>query len=134
MAKTNLTKEKAAVVYSACSVLGEKDLPIWYTIVRNVQELEPLIKEYDKSKQAIIDKLAEKDKNGKPVIVGGRMIEFGSNKEEAEKLFKELGEEEIEVNIKTIDINKIKDYVLSPNVMKPLLDVVFTGTISDSEE
>ena len=62
------------------------------------------------------------------------MIEFGSNKEEAEKLFKELGEEEIEVNIKTIDINKIKDYVLSPNVMKPLLDVVFTGTISDSEE
>lgn len=134
MSKIKLTKEKAALVYSACTVLGEKDLPIWFTIVRNLQELEEPIKAYDKAKQSIIEKLSSKDKDGKPVLIGGRMIEFGANKVEAERLFEELSLEEIELNLKTAHISKIKDFVLSPNVIKPLIDVVLTGITDDDDK
>ncbi len=134
MAKLNLTKDKAAMIYSACTILGEKDLPIWWTIVRNLQELEEPMKAYDKAKQAIIDKLADKDENGKPVIVGGRMIEFGEKKDEAEKCFKDLADEILELSLKTIDIKKVKDYVLAANVVRPLVGTVFTGSLDEEEE
>lgn len=133
---TELTYKQVVEIYESCSKLAGIELPIWWTLVRNIQELQPEYDKFNKAKQSIIDKFALKDENGnvKTINTGNSVfVDFGSgeNAKLAAEHNEELLKEVVKVNLKTISINKLKGLDLKPADMYFLVGTVLTGEIEE---
>ncbi len=133
---TTLTYKQVVEIYESCTKLAPQELPIWWTLVRNIQELQPEYDKFNKAKQAIIDKYSLKDENNnvKTIQVGtNTFIDFGEgeNAKHAGELNEKLLAETVSVNLKTIDINKLKGLNLKPADMYFLVGTVLTGEFED---
>jgi hypothetical protein len=135
---TSLTYKQVIDIYDACVHLAKNELPIWWTLVRNIQELQVEYDKFNKAKQQIIDKYSIKDKEGKIKLLptsddGVQYVDFGDikNAEIAGNLNNELLNETVLVNLKTVSINKCKGFALKPSDMYNLVGTVLTGELED---
>lgn len=133
---TSLTYKQVIEIYEACVNLAKNELPIWWTLVRNIQELQPEFDKFNKAKQQIIDKYSLKDENGNIKLMkqnGGEYVDFGTGEEakKAGELNEELLNEVVSVKLHTISINKLKGFVLKPAEMFNLVGTVLTGELED---
>lgn len=133
---TTLTYKQVVEIYESCTKLAPQELPIWWTLVRNIQELQPEYDKFNKAKQAIIDKYSLKDENNnvKTIQAGQQtFIDFGDgeNAKNAADLNEKLLAETVEVNLKTININKLKGLNLKPSDMYFLVGTVLTGDMDE---
>jgi len=122
--------ENISNIINGLEMIGKLDIDDYkfnYTIGRNLEKLVPMLKSYNKSFEALINKYTLKDNKGKPVIVnkqvqiddkgkpifGGGEYDYNS-KEDRENYIKkktELQEMENEVDLwklKTSILEKIK--------------------------
>lgn len=121
----NITKTKIELVeiFAAFTVLGQRDLAIWYPISKNMQKLKPIIQDYNDLKDVIVKKFAILDEEGKPKIVNGN-YEFGEKLADATKALEVLNQEEISVELETISKAQIKDDKLPGSLLAILLDII----------
>lgn len=123
-----LSNKQISDVYIGCVTLGKHELSVWEEVDNNIIALESLVEAYEKSKKLIIDKYTVKDDAGKPKLKeGGLYYDFGANEEKAIKLLTTLSEKKIEVDIYQFDKSELKGVKLSPNLLRPLRNVVVLG-------
>jgi hypothetical protein len=112
------------VIDQALKYLSEQNTSAWYQISRNVKKIKPHLTTFQESHQSILDKYASKDNEGNISVSKDGGVDFGKNKTEADKLWKELLNEEINVEFYEFSVEKFGDSKLDPIAIEPLLDVV----------
>lgn len=128
--KLNLTKgpntktlkvKDLLTISQGLAYINSKETKVWHTISKNLDGIAPLVAEVNEKHKVLIDDLADKDEHGNPIRNDQNQIQFGDNMEEANKRWNKELEEEVEINLITINLADVKDYGLDANIMKPLL-------------
>ena len=83
-----------------------------FKLNKNVSELNKVISIYEDSRQKIIEKYCDKDKEGKPIIENGCYI-FKEKNEQFNKDFNDLNDIENEVKIETMTLDELQDIKLN---------------------
>ena len=77
-----------------------------FKLNKNVAELNNVISIYEGSRQKLIEKYCDKDKEGKPIIVNG-CYTFKEKNEEFNKDFNDLNDIENEINIEQLTLDEL---------------------------
>ena len=112
-------------------VILEKELPIKtaYWLARFLDKIRSEITAMEKARIKLVEKLAIKDKDGKPLFKkgkDGKQIEppqydlTDENMEKFQEEINELGKEEFEVDFKPIKLEQLGDIKLKPIVLVQL--------------
>lgn len=122
--KSTKKKIEWVEIFSAYTVLGQRDLAVWYSIAKNIQTLKKVVQDYNEMKDAIVDKYAIKDDNGKPKIKPDDTYEFGDKLKVAQDALEVLNKEELEVELETFAHEKIKDDKLPAAVLASIMEFI----------
>jgi len=112
--------------------LDTRDLSpaIKFNLLLTMKKLEDILTALEKVRQEIIDRYAEKDTEGKRVVINN-LVQFGENEKEANEKLNELMAEEITVpkGRLTVDLNKDipKDLLSARDMLELSLLVDFKG-------
>lgn len=89
--------------------IAEKKFPakVSYAIMKNEKVLESEYKDLDQQRIKICEAYAEKDSDGKAIVKDGKYVFSENNQVVCDKEYKELMDEEIEVDIHTIDVMEL---------------------------
>lgn len=91
---------------------AELKIKTQFKLNKNIQELNKIVEIYNNSKEVLIKKYADKDKNGE-LKVTDNMYTFNDNAEEFNKELNELNEIENNIAIEQIDIDELGDIKLN---------------------
>ena len=90
------------------NIAGKKfPAKVGYAIMRNERELESEYKDLDTQRIKICESYAEKDSDGKALVKDGKYVFSENNQAVCNKEYKELMDEEIEVDIHTVDVTEL---------------------------
>lgn len=78
-----------------------------YILSRNMKKMEEEIKNYEEERKKICERLAKKDKNGRPVIKEGKYDLTKENERILNDEVNELLEMDVEINIQSVEIEPI---------------------------
>jgi len=111
----------------------QKELPIKpsYWLGRIANKVLPELKTFEETRMSLIKKYTKKDKKGNPLYKmdkNGKAIEPKNydieNEEEFLKEFKELAEQEIEININPIKLDDLGDIKMQPAILAKLDNII----------
>lgn len=132
-----LKMHEAIDISTALAALGDYDTEIWYEIGKNIRKLNPIVKEYNETKRDIQEKYSLKDDKKKIKLRtspdGREWVEYGNNQVKADDAMKKLNEEDVDIDIHKISVDKLKDskgewkYKLKGSLMFPLIDTVLVN-------
>lgn len=117
-----LKNKELMKIDNALAYLSQQQTPAWYGVAKNIRIITPFLVEIESSKQDIYRKYAEKDDFGNPIIKEGQVC--FENKEEADKIWDSLMNEEVDINFYKIKINTLEGVSLDAFVMEALLETV----------
>ncbi len=127
MAKRIITTEAFAEMFDALKKIGTKpDLEISYQIAKNLKLNQKIYQGYEKEINAIQKDHVLKHPDGRPMTEENGQLKF-KDKEAVEKLFLELAEKEVEIEVFEIQKEKYPDSCFAKipgNLLMPLLDVI----------
>lgn len=126
---TKVKHKDLLVIDASLKYLSAQQTEAWYQIGRNLKKTKPLLTAFQEAHGEIIEKYSEKDKEGKPILVGegeNAEVNFGKNKEKADNLWKELIEEEVEIDFYKFPFSKFGEAKLDATAIEPILDIVVT--------
>lgn len=117
-------------LYVGMQTLTNKVLPVKlsYCIAYNTEVLEKEAKRVDQQKSQLIERYANKDENGKPVIEqlnGQPVYSFGENQEVFFREYNDFLDTEVELDIRTINEEIIE------KCDEPKYDALSTGDLSN---
>lgn len=115
----DLLNVNASLVY-----LSNEGTSAWYQVAKNIRIIKKHIMEYEESHKSIMDKLADKNKDGTVKINDKGQVSFGKNLDKANDMYISLMEEDVDVNFYTFSFDKIGDSKLESLKIEPLLDVI----------
>ncbi len=95
-----------------------------YGVAKNTNIVRKYIDIFNDENKIRLDAFAEKDENKEYLIKDNKII-FGKNKEESDRIYNELMDREIEIDLYKIPRNECTDK-LPPMAMASLLDVIIT--------
>ena len=112
-------------------VILAKEIPIKpaYWLARFLDKIRAEMEAMEKARMKLVEKLAKKDKDGKPVTLtekdrdGNETTKYDFTKDNELKFqaeFDELGKEEFEVDFKPIKLDQLGDINLKPIVLVQL--------------
>lgn len=104
--------------------LSNEGTGAWYQVAKNIRIVKPFILEYEESHKSIMEKLADKNKDGTVKVNDKGHVSFGKNLDKANDMYDALMNEEVEVDFYTFPFEKIGDVKLQSLRVEPLLDVV----------
>lgn len=95
--------------------ISQKQLPVKasYAIAKNISKIEAELKIYDKERQKLIDKYAEKDDKGKVIADENGQIKF-KDKDSWDKDIRVLLDIENNIDIHKFSIDLLEGYDISP--------------------
>lgn len=88
------------------------DIKTQFKLSKDVEELNKVISIYEGSRQKLITKYADKDKEGKEIIENG-CYTFKNNNDEFNKDFNELNDIDSEINIEALTLNELEGIKLN---------------------
>lgn len=115
----DLLNVNASLVY-----LSNEGTSAWYQVAKNIRIIKKHIMEYEESHKSIMDKLADKNKDGTVKVNDKGQVSFGKNLDKANDMYIALMEEDVDVNFYTFSFDKIGDNKLESLKIEPLLDVI----------
>lgn len=100
---------EVAGYFNSISSLANKKLPakISYAVMKNQKALEEEFKGLEQQRLKFCGIYAEKDENEKPVTKDGAYVFSEKNKEDFHKEYRDVLEEEIEMNIHMVSISEL---------------------------
>ena len=119
-----LTVKDLLTISQGLAYINSKETKVWHTISQNLDEIAPLVEEVNNRHKVLIDDLATKDEHGNAVKTPENQIDFGDNLDEANSRWNKILSEDVEISVKTINLEDIKEYGLDANIMKPLLGLL----------
>lgn len=124
--KTKVTNGELLEIQGALSYLTKKETEAWYQIGRNLKKIAKPLEDINDAKKLLFDKYAIKDDNGNIKFKDeNRMeVDFGENKDDADKLWQEIKDEEVEVEFYKFNKSILDGEKLNSSAMLPLLDVI----------
>jgi hypothetical protein len=110
--------------------IAQKQLPvkISYAIAKNISKVDSELKIYNKERQKLVDKYAEKDKNGQPKI--NKNNQYNIKKECMEdwnRDVQELLSISVELDVFTFSVDLLDGFNISPAEMGVLARMVDDG-------
>lgn len=105
MAKSKVTLAQISVIGMACQTALQQQTSYGtrFKLREVLRALAPHGDDFDAEKQRLVERLAEKDDEGKPIVVDDR-YEFGENQAEADRLWRELANTQVTIQHKlTLD-------------------------------
>ena len=110
--------------------VAQKQLPvkISYAIAKNISKVDSELKIYNKERQKLVDKYAEKDKNGQPKI--NKNNQYNIKKECMEdwnRDVQELLSISVELDVFTFSVDLLDGFNISPAEMGVLARMVDDG-------
>lgn len=115
----DLLNVNASLVY-----LSNEETSAWYQVAKNIRIIKKHIMEYEESHKSIMDKLADKNKDGTIKVNDKGQVSFGKNLDKANDMYISLMEEDVDVNFHTFSFGKLGDSKLESLKIEPLLDVI----------
>ena len=115
----DLLNVNASLVY-----LSNEETSAWYQVAKNIRIIKKHIMEYEESHKSIMDKLADKNKDGTIKVNDKGQVSFGKNLDKANDMYISLMEEDVDVNFYTFSFGKLGDSKLESLKIEPLLDVI----------
>lgn len=110
-----LSNQKLIENIQKLSGVAQKQLPVKvsYAISKNISKIESELKTYDKERQKLIEKYAEKDEKGKAIADEKGQIKF-KDKDGWDKDIKALLDIENEIEVHKFSINELNGFNISP--------------------
>ena len=118
-----ITNKQLLEIEGALAYVSKEQTEAWYQVGRNIQRIKPFLERFGETRKEIIERLAEKDKDGNPKVEGNN-ISFGENAEEFIEKFTELMEESIEVDFYVFPFDKFGSAKLDAIKVQPLMDII----------
>lgn len=119
-----ITNKEMLNVNASLVYLSQKETAAWYQVSKNIRILKPFLSEWEDSHKSIIEKLADKDEEGKVAVNDKGQVSFGDNIDEANEAYESLLKEEVEIPFFTFSYSKLEDSKLDGLQVEPLIDVV----------
>lgn len=121
-----VTNKQILSISAGLSYLNQRETEAWYQIDKNLTKISPLIEEINRSKKMLFDKMALKDEEGKIKYKDEEQtkIDFGDNFEKADNMWKQIQDEEVEVDFHTFDIKLLEGVKLNSNFIRPLFNII----------
>ena len=104
--------------------MSEVGTGAWYQVAKNIRVFKKHLLEYEESHKSIMEKLADKNKDGSIKINDKGHVSFGNNLEKANEMYTSLMDEEIDVEFHKFSYDKIGDVKLDALKIEPLLDTL----------
>ena len=116
-----ITKGEFSGVHESLLYLSKTETKAWYGTGKNLRKMLPVLTSNEEDRKAIIDKLAEKDEDGKTktrVENGIEVLDFSNKETEAEcmKALEDWSKETVEFEFHHINPELLQDEKL-PNVL-----------------
>lgn len=90
------------------NIAGKKfPVKVSYAIMKNEKLLESEYKDLDQQRIKICEAYAEKDSDSKAIVKDGKYVFSENNKAVCDREYKELMDEEIKVDIHTVDVTEL---------------------------
>ena len=121
----NLSNENAIAKYEVITAQVRKiELPakVMYAVVKNKNKLKKIVEDFEEVRKSLIEKYAEKDENGEPVVEDNRYKI--ADQTAFAKEYSELLKEENEVDFHTIGIEALEDCKITGEFMDAISDFV----------
>ena len=112
-----LSNERILRDITALAEIAKKELPVKvsYAIAKNISKIEKEFKLYDKEREKLIDKYAEKDNDGKVIIGENNQFKIKSECTDAwSKDIRELLDIENDIDIYKFKIDELNGYYMTP--------------------
>ena len=115
-----LKNREVLEIDQALAYLSQQNTSAWYGVSKNIRIITPLLKEIEASKLDIYKKYAKTNEKGN-IETDEKGVVF-NNKEEADKMWVSLMEEEVEVEFFRIKLEDLKEFKLDASLMSLLVD------------
>ena len=121
-----VTNKQIIQISTALAYLSQLDTPAWYQIGRNVKKTEKFVTEINALRTDIINKFVKKDDKGQPLYANEAktMLDLGENQAEADKLWSDLQNEEVEIDFFQFKYDLLKDSKINSVKVLPLIDLI----------
>lgn len=110
--------------------LSTQKTAAWYAVNKNKRKIIPFLEEFEKSRRDVMEKLAERDENGKiktKIVENTEVLDI-SNPDlihEIELALTNVANEEVEIEFHTAPISMIVNESHETQFIEPLIDTIF---------